>query len=164
MNIFVVDPSPLTSAKWLWDRDFKRANKMILESTQMLCTALNVVHNDKVTPYRSTHINHPCNVWVREVYGNWYWLLRYVEALAYEFEVSKGRKHKCESVLWNIVSPTISKRHVFPDYNLPYSSITTTPFVNCARNTKLGLDFTHLPVFDAYKQYLEAKWRLENAN
>ena len=35
----------------------------------------------------------------------------------------------------------------------------STPFVNCARNKNLGIDFTHLEVHLAYRSYLVARWR-----
>lgn len=67
MNIFYLDKDPNLAAQYHVDR---HVVKMILESAQMLCTAVNVLAGEQVTPYKSTHVNHPCSVWVRESYAN----------------------------------------------------------------------------------------------
>lgn len=152
MNIFATHSDPYQAANFLWDNDFKRANKMILESTQLLCTAINVLAEKQVTPYKSTHVNHPCSKWVRESYHNWAWLYTYAMILATFYYETRGRNHKCFFVLKDIAALGIE--------TLPTNPITS--FVNCARNTKLGLDFTHLEVHTAYKQYLQTKWDREN--
>lgn len=64
MNIFYLDENPNLCAQYHCDR---HVIKMILESAQLLCTALNVVAGQQVTPYKSTHVNHPCSIWVREL-------------------------------------------------------------------------------------------------
>lgn len=86
MNIFYLDKNPAVCAKYHND---KHVVKMILESAQLLCTALNVTCGQQVTPYKTTHANHPCSIWVRESFANWYyvynlmleleqeWMLRY---------------------------------------------------------------------------------------
>lgn len=51
MNIFATDPCPIKSAQFL---DDKRVIKMILESAQMLCTALHQLGYDKEIPYKQT--------------------------------------------------------------------------------------------------------------
>ena len=45
---------------------------MLLESAQLLCTAINV-HGGKA-PYKTSHLNHPSNVWCRATKANWDWL------------------------------------------------------------------------------------------
>ena len=159
MNIFATHPCPYESANYLWKHDFKRANKMILESTQLLCTALNILAGEKVTPYKSTHINHPCSMWTRESIYNMIWLYRYVMTLCDLFSQSKDKYHKCSEILVNIWAEL--KCLIPPPWP---DELPITPFVNCARNTKLGLDFTHMPVHTAYIEYLKAKWKLEEIN
>lgn len=50
----------------------KHVVKMILESVQMLCTTLH--YYGMWTPYKPTHINHPCTIWVRQSLDNFKWL------------------------------------------------------------------------------------------
>jgi hypothetical protein len=54
MNIFIHDNNIKQCARAHCDQD---VGKMILESAQLLCTALN--EKGFTTPYRSTHVRHP---------------------------------------------------------------------------------------------------------
>jgi hypothetical protein len=98
MNIFYLDMNPTLCAQYHTD---KHVVKMILESAQLLCTAVNVVAGEQVTPYKSTHVNHPCAIWVRESYSNWlelyYLMLALEDERRYRFE-SKVR-HKSVDAL-----------------------------------------------------------------
>jgi hypothetical protein len=72
MNIFFLDENPALAAQYHADR---HVVKMILESAQLICTAL---HEQGVPPelipYKPTHRNHPCAIWARETKGNLVWL------------------------------------------------------------------------------------------
>lgn len=137
MNIFVTDPDHRECVKAL---DDKRVVKMVLESTQLLCTAIN--EKGGKTPYRSTHINHPCSIWTRETFGNWLWLYDYAFALCQEYTYRYGKEHKCEKVLWSLQWPW--------DYFQPGER---TAFVNCTGK------FNNLNnVYWAYKKCLKEKW------
>jgi hypothetical protein len=57
--------------------------KMILESVQMLCMVLN--KQGHVTPYKSTHFNHPGVSWLEESFSNFLWLQRLALALNAEY-------------------------------------------------------------------------------
>lgn len=70
MNIFVLDEDIEKCARYHCDQ---HVIKMILESAQMLCTALNKKGHS--TPYRSTHSNHPCVLWVEQSHDNFCWLI-----------------------------------------------------------------------------------------
>ena len=72
MNIFVVHPDPVESAKQLCD---KHICKMILESIQMLCTAWPEEEAPKTCG--ASHVNHPCSRWARESSGNYDWLVKH---------------------------------------------------------------------------------------
>ena len=65
----------------------------------MLCTALN--KKGFTTPYKSTHIKHPCVLWVEESFGNFLWLQDLALALntEYRFRFERGTDHKSISVL-----------------------------------------------------------------
>ncbi|SDW35590.1 pyrimidine dimer DNA glycosylase/endonuclease V [Marinobacter mobilis] len=96
MNIFVLDDDIQTCAEYHCDQ---HAIKMILESVQLLCTALN--KKGFSTPYRSTHVKHPCVLWVEESYDNFEWLQQLTVALntEYRYRFDKTQDHKSISVL-----------------------------------------------------------------
>ena len=143
MNIFVTSDNPLDCARYL---DNKRKIKMALESTQMLCTALNL--NGVSTPYKTAHPRHPCTVWVTESRNNWRWLYDHAIALCNEYTRIYGKVHKCLSILQSINGLEI----VLPD-------TPRTPFKNCARNKEFNLDYTtESDVYSAYRAYLNARW------
>jgi hypothetical protein len=145
MNIFVTDDSPTLAAKNL---DDKRLVKMVLETTQMLCTAINEYGG--MTPYKSTHKNHPCNVWARQTKGNFLWLLKHGLALAAEYSKRYDKTHKCELVLRLIDNECLVEL-------LPNGPLQ--PFANCTANAAKNISFKHIqPVTDAYKEYLMARW------
>jgi hypothetical protein len=105
----------------------------------MLSTAINFYNGD--SPYRSTHVNHPCSIWVRESQHNYQWLLDHFEELCKEYTRRYGKIHKCEQYL-NIFKHGLS---LIPD-RLP------TRFANCT---------TFKDVHDvnkAYRLYLSEKW------
>lgn len=146
MNIFVTSSCPIQSAKFL---DDKRVVKMALESTQMLCTALNV--NGVKTPYKTGHLNHPCTVWARASQANWQWLWQHAMALCNEYRRIYGKEHACVKVLKSIAG----LESVLPNEKL-------TPFANCARSKEKGIDFTtESNVHLAYQLYLNARWETD---
>ena len=94
MNIFVVDKDPEIAAQMLCD---KHVIKMILESAQMLSGA----HENG--PYKRTHYNHPCSIWVRESRDNYEWLIKHAYALVFEhsFRYPKSKPHKSlDVIMW----------------------------------------------------------------
>jgi len=80
MNIFVLDHDIRKCARSHADQ---HVVKMILEGTQMLCTVLN--KSGVKTPYKSTHSNHPCTLWVARSLSNWIWLRKLTLLLNEEF-------------------------------------------------------------------------------
>ncbi len=96
MNIFVLDENIEKCAQYHCDQ---HVVKMILESVQMLCTALN--KKGFATPYKSTHMKHPCVLWVEESYDNFSWLKDLALALntEYRFRFDRDSDHKSILVL-----------------------------------------------------------------
>jgi hypothetical protein len=82
MNIFYLDRDPELAAKAHCD---KHVVKMILESAQILCTVINEKAGYQVTPYKTTHRNHPCTLWAGTNKANAYWLVNLTKALDEEF-------------------------------------------------------------------------------
>ena len=82
MNIFYLDENPAACAMYHAD---KHCVKMILESAQILCTVINEKAGYQVTPYKSTHKNHPCTLWAGQRYENARWLVDLASNLNAEF-------------------------------------------------------------------------------
>jgi hypothetical protein len=150
MQIFATNIDPVVCAKNL---DNRRVNKMIIESAQMLSLA--VVSHTGIDPvqsglYRITHTNHPCAIWARQSQSNFAWLHLHGLALLEEYSNRYDKpyeNHKCFPVYQRLFSHSNS---------IPEGSLTPHP--NCARNTTLGIDFTHIPdTFQAYRLYLAAR-------
>jgi hypothetical protein len=101
MNIFVLDTQIDKCARYHCDQ---HVVKMILESVQLLCTALN--KKGFATPYKSTHQNHPCVLWVEESYSNFVWLQKLTIALnkEYQYRYKTGKSHKSMAVLPEIAA------------------------------------------------------------
>lgn len=149
MNIFVTSPDPWECARFL---DNKRLVKMVMESSQLLATAINVSagvpKGQTIAPIRSTHVNHPCAVWARQSVGNYRWLLKHFIALLDEYAERYGREH---AYLEHVNQYFELIGHI-PEGD-------QTPFVNCARNQTHGIDYTGEPdVHRAYKLYLVDRW------
>lgn len=146
MNIFAFDMSPETSARWL---DDVRKNKMILESCQLMSTAMNVLspgHSYEV--YATTHRNHPCAIWVRESWSNFNWLLAYTEQLMYQ----RGKPHKCGELI-----PAF--KHYLFRCGDAFPHVYQTPFVNCAAHAGLKISYKHIPdTHSAYRLYIRDRW------
>lgn len=77
----------------------KHCVKMILEHCQMLCTAVLINPDLQTTlkiisvPYKKSHINHPCTIWVSKNYNNFAWLVAYTHELHEEYRYRYGREH-----------------------------------------------------------------------
>lgn len=126
MNIFILDENPRKAAAMQCD---KHVVKMILESAQMLCTAHRILDGEETTRisksgkklkhwklpddretglYLATHVNHPCNLWVRKVSGNYSWLWDHMGGLLSEYKLRYGKTHACSDMYhkWLHYSPT----------------------------------------------------------
>ena len=90
MNIFMLDYSTDDIAKAHCDR---HVVKMTLESAQLLCTAVNVLAGKQVSPYKTTHVNHPCSIWVRETRENALFLYDLMRELNKEYYFRYGKQH-----------------------------------------------------------------------
>lgn len=96
MNIFILDEDIELCAQSHCDQ---HVVKMILESAQMLCTALN--KKGHTTPYRSTHVKHPCVLWVEESFDNFCWLSELAVELnrEYRYRFARDTDHKSMSAI-----------------------------------------------------------------
>lgn len=106
MNIFQLSDSPILSAQLLHD---KHVVKMTLETAQLLSQAVRmrpdwiklfggpVAVNEQL--YRSTHVHHPSAKWARENGNNFDWLVQHGIALADEYNLRFGRRHRSKDVI-----------------------------------------------------------------
>jgi hypothetical protein len=140
MNIFASNKCPTLSAQVL---DDKRVVKMILESAQILCTAMHIkgVPADKI-PYKPTHINHPCVKCAADSRGNYIWLFKHYIALCSEYYERYHKTHKC--YYFKELLETGASRISEGDFYTP-----------CNCTTYKDID----DVYTAYKLYLSDKWK-----
>ena len=96
MNIFYLDHDPKICAEMHLD---KHCVKMLVEYAQIMSTAhreLDIISKNSlmdVTLYKSTHKNHPTNVWVRQSKENYEWLYEMWLCLHKEFQIRYGKDH-----------------------------------------------------------------------
>lgn len=99
MNIFVLDLDFKKCAKYHVD---KHVVKMCVEYAQLLCSAHHIVGNKDI-PYRLSHKNHPCSVWVRECIENYVWLCNLALEICKEYSFRYNKIHKSQKVIeWAI--------------------------------------------------------------
>lgn len=87
MNIFVLSKKPEVAARMLCDEHIV---KMRVESTQMLSTCHHEFSSWRPYMCKPSHVNHPCNKWLRESASNYMWLV------AHTFEMCREHKRR-----WN---------------------------------------------------------------
>lgn len=142
MNIFVISSDQRECAQFL---DNKRLCKMIVETAQMLCTAVQY-HNTSITDvmqlYKPTHINHPCTRWVRASRSNYRWAYKYLGELLREYTVRFDKVHKTTGIY-------VMLRNTSCVQSIPRGRMT--PFANCS-----GFDTGN--IHNDYRQCLYRKW------
>ena len=115
MNIFFLDFDVKKCAEYHCD---KHVVKMILETAQLLCGVHHVT--DQVTdqvPYKLSHKNHPCSIWVRSSLSNYLYLCDLGLELCKEYTYRYGKVHKCQDI------GLVDKLKWFPN-NLPLGKFT----------------------------------------
>ena len=148
MNIFALSKCPMQSALWL---DDIRKNKMILESAQMLSTAVRWLDPDTTLPvYKLAYMNHPCSKWARASRANFVWLLSH---MSWMFTQKIGNHASAKLI------PALQK---FADGG-EFPREELTPFANCARNLERGVDYSEISdTHQAYRLYMNDRWKERN--
>lgn len=125
MNIFILDNDIEKCAQAHVDKHMK----MILEAAQLLCTAVNFYAGKQATPYKSSHANHPCALWVRESSENFYYLTRLMYSLnnEYKHRYNKNCNHKSIDVIYDNDVYELAQAY----YPLTSHDIGLTPFALC---------------------------------
>jgi hypothetical protein len=105
MNIFFLDFDTKKCAEYHCD---KHVVKMILETAQLLCSTHWVIGSE--APYKLSHKNHPCSIWVRENLSNYLYLCDLGLELCKEYTYRYGKRHKSQDVIeWCLTNkPNIS--------------------------------------------------------
>jgi hypothetical protein len=128
MNIFYIHDNPIIAAQAMTD---KHVVKMILESAQLLSTAHRALDGEEfiqlsksgarlrkwnhpdphmdATLYKSTHLNHPSGIWVRDSTENYMWLYQHFIALSEEYYQRYGKRHASELLLSGLLSKAPNK-------------------------------------------------------
>lgn len=163
MNIFILDWDFAKNAEYHCD---KHIVKMPLELAQLLCTAHRVSDGNMVIEktknnrsikrwnhtkgdilYKSTHVNHPCAVWVRENSRNYHFTYNLFLHLCKEYSYRFGRNHLSEIKLSVILDD--------PPLNIPISDSISNPPLAMPENCKIG------DAVESYrKYYIEEKSHL----
>lgn len=145
MNIFWLDKDVHLCVKYHCD---KHVVKMILEYAQLMCTAHHVLDGSLApTPlYKSTHVNHPCAVWVRQSSANYMRLYDLFIALCEEYTYRYGKEHLTYTKLRVPLS--------LPPVNTPQIALTQPP--QC-----MPEEFHRKNVVEGYRNYYnESKYRM----
>lgn len=165
MNIFVLHQNATLAALHM---DDVRVPKMIVESGQMLATALREHGMDddaltaagvvtlKGTAWRSTHRNHPCTVWARQTRSNYAWLAEHAIALCMAYEDRFGKEHGS----WPAILAMSKLTHKIPDGNMtPFALAMPDDFKEADYRT----DNPRFSILDAegavksYRRYYSSK-------
>jgi len=166
MNLFILSEDPESAAQMQCD---KHVVKMILETTQLLCTAHRVLDGteylDKTANgrkikrwrleddrqdvmYVATHVNHPSAIWVRECSANYYWTFYHLVHLLCEYKFRYGKSHKCDELISMLERTPNNIKDTF----------TMTPFALAMKNEPQCIDEND-PVNSYRKYYLTKKDR-----
>lgn len=148
MNIFATYSCPYKSAKFL---DNKRMVKMILESAQLLSSAIWL--NGGKGFYKLTHKNHPVTKWTAENKNNYCWVMCHFFALCERYENRYKKVHK---------SLDHKEQIIKGQFKIPLSTKPGISFVNCAENKLLGISYKHvMNPHLAYRLYLKDRWKTD---
>lgn len=139
MNIFYLDTSPVLAAQYHAD---KHIGKMMIEGAQLLFTSYHVM-TGMDTPWKPTHRNHPCTLWLMESQWNHDWLAMLVGFLQVEWTYRWGRgSHKAAKM----VEDFFVTSNPWPSVKWP-SYVPTKPALAIADDCKMDD-----PV-ESYRQY-----------
>ena len=186
MNIFALDQCPMQSALWL---DDIRKNKMILESAQMLSTAVRLLIGTPV----EVKVKHGTSVRTKQ-----HWLLPdedineigesatlFSNLFSDSIYKVAYANHPC--TIWarqsrgNFRWLLSHMSHLFIQKDgehrsarlipmlekyadtVPFPQEELTGFANCARNQERGVDYSHIEdVHQAYRLYMNDRWKERN--
>lgn len=159
MNLFLTSFDPAEIAQNL---DDKRLGSQLKECNQMMSIAIHRAWTNGEDEFAAhvgegrltkvnAHRNHPVTLWCSKNFRNFEFMWRVADACSAEWQHRYGRTHGSGHRTSYIVDNWTLFVNLMPNGD-------RTDFVNCAANAGLGLDFKHLPILDAYRTYLNARW------
>ncbi len=101
MNIFILDKDPIKAAEIQINSAGRYSFKLILESAQMLSTAVRYHGYSGDDVYKSAYLNHPCTVWARENKANFKWLVDMSLAMCNLYTLNTGKVYASEKIIRN---------------------------------------------------------------
>ena len=110
MNIFALSNNPQEAAQMLCN---KHVGKMLVESAQIICSAMFLLGQEK-TPYKPTHLKHPCVSWTASAPENMKWLYEHALELCKENFKRYGKMHKTQDVVLALRVPDCDSREHNP--------------------------------------------------
>jgi hypothetical protein len=137
MNIFVTSADPRACAQAL---DDLRLNKMIVESCQILCSALHLTGHGSAGLYKPAYTRHPVVLWTARDRTHYAWLFRHLEGL---FEERAFRLARSEHRSLRLLPPLAAHAE---------GSAVPAGFENCT-------PYKEGSVYLAYQRTLNDKWR-----
>lgn len=140
MQIFILDKNIKQNAKYYTD---KHIIKIPLEIAQMISTAYHTLNTENLPEFifkKSSYINHPCNIWVRESLSNFKYACKLGLALYNEYQYRYNKPYKMQRV-----------KKIF-EYGLKYppkiKDSNLTPFAQAIKE-----DCKHKDTVKAYRKY-----------
>lgn len=130
MNIFILDTDLKKNAQSYCNAHLV---KMILESAQLMCTVVNEMGG--VSPYKTTHKNHPCTKWLFESGANWDLLYDLVTELNEEYKIrfKHTNNHKSYDVIKSLIKPNYSNNNFTGMFNSVTDEIRRTNIVDTVK-------------------------------
>lgn len=150
MQIFVLHEDPIESGILLYRLSPVRANKMIVEGMQAigsLCHKYGIMLPRKKDgkEYSKRPFPKPLMDWVEASEANFRWMLTMMFSIQEAMDINHASLSEHNKICAGLVAGV-----------LPHKE--QTPFCNYAKSKDKGLDFTHLPVIEAYNQYLQVQY------
>ena len=99
MNIFFLDECPNKAAEYMCD---KHIPKMLLETCQMLSTAIQKYTGINKNLYKPAYEKHPMTIWVGHTRNNFSWALEHAFKIEQEYEMRFKKIHKSGRILSEI--------------------------------------------------------------
>lgn len=129
--------------------------KTIVESAQMLSTAILLNDKIKIKPeniYKKYNANEEHNVWVRTNKSNYKWTLMYLIDALMEYNYRFNKNHET----WNVAQ-------ILTQYENNFEEGEMTDFPRKFNQSYENYDYLMniKNTFQAYKEYLNTKWKVE---
>ena len=136
MNIFHLHKEPKICAEYHCD---KHVVKMILETAQMLSTAYQKHCGEDINLYKPAYPKHPMTIWVGDSGANFFWSVRLLDQLLYQYTMRYNKVHKTIKI-----SNLLHKKHT----RWQCWKTEFTPPPQCMPD-----EYKHKDYITAYKQY-----------